>query len=448
MNSIFVQIASYRDPELIPTLKDLINKSNYPEMLRIVVCWQHSDENETIEDFLSEEFNVIDFVNDGKFTKIYLEYNNATIELIDVPHMQTKGACWARNLIQQEYNVEKYTLQLDSHHRFIEKWDETLIKMLEELRTKESPKPILTAYLPSYDPEKDPEGRVNVPWRMNFDKFIPEGAVFFMPQKIPNWQMLEKAVPARFYSGHFCFADGKFSKEVQHDPEYFFHGEEISIAVRAFTHGYDLFHPHIVVAWHEYTRKNRIKMWDEHVPTAKNSGTITHTWTDRNDISHNRNRILFGMDGNKPDSIDFGKYGFGKNRSLRDYEEYAGICFEKRGVTQATLDKELPYHKKTHTPDKEWYESFAHSVDVRIHVPIAEWGDILDDYDFFYVGAHDANGMELYRNDLNKNEVNESIKKGAVDFQLSFVSTQKPSSYSIWTHSKSKGWCVKVTKQI
>jgi hypothetical protein len=85
---------------------------------------------------------------------------------------------------------------------------------------------------------------------MVFDRFIPEGAVFFLPSSIPNWETLTEPIPSRFYSAHFCFTLGQFTKEVSHDPEFYFHGEEISIAVRAFTHGYDLFHPHKLVIWH------------------------------------------------------------------------------------------------------------------------------------------------------------------------------------------------------
>ena len=46
MSKIFVQIASYRDPELIPTLEDLLDKSDTPENLRICIAWQHSEEDE------------------------------------------------------------------------------------------------------------------------------------------------------------------------------------------------------------------------------------------------------------------------------------------------------------------------------------------------------------------------------------------------------------------
>ena len=36
------------------------------------------------------------------------------------------------------------------------------------------------------------------------------------------------------------------------------------MTVRAFTHGYDLFYPHRVILWHEYTRNYRPKHWDDH----------------------------------------------------------------------------------------------------------------------------------------------------------------------------------------
>jgi hypothetical protein len=37
-NLIFVQIASYRDPELVPTIKDCISKAKNPENLVFGIC--------------------------------------------------------------------------------------------------------------------------------------------------------------------------------------------------------------------------------------------------------------------------------------------------------------------------------------------------------------------------------------------------------------------------
>lgn len=449
MNSIFVQIASYRDPQLIPTIKDMLSNSDNPENLHIGICWQHG-EDETVELFLDAGFTLSGYTELNDFQVLNAEFGKTKFSIIDVDSNDTKGACWARNFIQQLYNDEKYTLQLDSHHRFIPSWDTTLINMLEGLRNVDTPKPLLTAYVPSFDPDNDPAARVKEPWQMNFDRFIPEGAVFFMPSSIPNAKELTKPVRARFYSAHFCFADGTFAVEVQHDPEYFFHGEEISIGVRAFTHGYDLFHPHTPVVWHEYTRKNRTKIWDDHTTTNKKKGKIKLDWVERNNLCHRRNRILFGMDGEDPKQIDFGKYGFGTVRTLRQYEEYAGISFSRRGVQQNTLNKVLPQWptNRVYQSEEEWNNSFTGSHDIRICVHKNEFDEEAGNYDFWYVGAHDATGKEIYRKDLTQPDISKYLKNDWVDYRFIFLADRKPVTYTIWPHSKTNGWCDKIVKKV
>ena len=158
---------------------------------------------------------------------------------------------------------------------------------------------------------------------MNFDRFIPEGAVFFLPAAIDNFNDWAEPIPARFYSAHFCFTLGQFCLEVPHDPNYYFHGEEISIAVRAYTWGYDLFHPHKIVAWHEYTRKGRRKQWDD-----------DNKWVTRNLECHKRNRKLFEMDGEVKD-IDFGVYDFGTVRIVVSGGGNEGEKYEQNFVSTA-----------------------------------------------------------------------------------------------------------------
>ena len=228
---IFIQIASYRDPQLIPTIKSAIETAKHPENLVFGIARQ--------------------FHADDKFDDLSEYSGDERFRVLDIPYEESKGACWARNQIQQLYQNEEWTLQVDSHMRFASDWDVEMIKMIKDLQKKGYKKPLLTGYVPSFDPDNDPQSRVMEPWRMTFDRFIPEGAVFFLPEVIPNWQTLTEPVTARFYSAHFCFTLGKFSKEVQHDPEFYFHGEEISIAARAYTHGYDLFHMHKILIWHQ-----------------------------------------------------------------------------------------------------------------------------------------------------------------------------------------------------
>jgi glycosyltransferase involved in cell wall biosynthesis len=409
---IFIQIASYRDPELIPTIKDCINNSKYPENLVFGICRQFHPEDKF--DDLSE------YNNDDRF------------RVINVPYLEAKGVCWARNQVQQLYKDEDYTLQIDSHMRFEKNWDETLIEMIHQLQEIGIPKPLLTGYVSSYNPQNDPEGRVRVPWRMTFDRFIPEGAVFFLPETIPNWEDIELPVPSRFYSAHFCFTLGVFSKEVQHNPEFYFHGEEISIAVRAFTHGYDLFHPHRVVLWHEYTRDGRTKHWDD-----------DKEWWKLNNSAHNLNRLLFGMDGNEQSGHN-GKYGFGTVRTLRDYEIYSGLLFSKRAVQKYTLDKSYPPNPYDFNSEEEWITSFStifkHCIDLNLdRAPF-------DDYDFWVVAFHNSKGDTINRLDLNKDEVKQLQKDttGVCKIWREFQTTEKPSYWVVWPYSSSKGWCDKI----
>jgi len=402
-NDIFIQIAAYRDPEINPTLHSLFNKAKYPNNLKVVICNQYADE---------DTFNLDKYRDDKR------------VRIIDVPYKEAKGVCWARNLIQQEYRNEKYTLQLDSHHRFVKNWDARLIKMLEKLRSKGHNKPLLTAYIPSYDPENDPKGRIKQPWRMKFDRFTPEGAVFFMPYTIepksPN------PIPARYFSAHFAFADGIMCKEVPHDPNLYFHGEEISIAVRAYTHGYDLFHPNEVIAWHEYTRKGRTKHWDDH-----------SNWNDVNKESHARLRKLLGIDGECAPCVRnklFKEYGLGTVRTQAEYEEYAGIKFNDRSVRMSAIEDELPGTASKHEP---YNPKFKHAID--LHPTSFPTGP----YTFAAVILEDQQGNQLYRRDeLGENFTNNLNRD---DFFQIWVDQNIPKPYKwiVWAHNQN-GWAERV----
>lgn len=422
MQKVFIQIASYRDPELPKTIEDCISNANDADRLVFGICRQYS--------------------KDDNFDNIDQWREDPRFRILDVPWEEAQGVCWARNKVQQLYDGEEYTLQLDSHHRFVKGWDDILIKMINQLQDKGHSKPLLTAYIPSYDPDNDPKGRVQVPWKMDFDRFIPEGAVFFLPSAINNWKELDSPLPARFYSAHFTFTLGKFCTEVQHDPEYYFHGEEISIAVRAFTHGYDLFHPHRLVAWHEYTRKGRTKHWDDHQGPKK--PPEAKPWHQRNKDSHLRNRKLFEMDGLKKD-IDFGIYDFGNVRSVRDYEKYAGINFKLRSAHEHTIgNKALPC--PVNDDEAEWLADFARKVVINVNIPLSEV-EHDEKVNFWFFGVHDENGKEIYRKDKTKKTLPGVINGNFVSFREHITTSRVPKTYTIWPCAED-GWRKKTIKPV
>ena len=365
--SIFIQIASYRDPELLHTLRDCIRNSEFPDNLTFCICWQRA-ETDSLEEF----------TNDTRFI------------IIDVPYAESKGCCWARNQIQQKYTDQMYTLQLDSHHRFIKNWDTILINMYNDLVKKGHPKPLITAYASSYDPENDPEKRVLVPWKINFSRITSDNNILFIPGGIDNSDKLTEPIPADFYSAHFAFTTGNFCKEVQHDPGLYFTGEEMNITIRAFTYGYDLFHPHIVIAWHEYTRKNRIKHWDEH----KN-------WSKIDELS--KKKYCMFIKKLLMDDITDTSYGIGL-RNIKEYSRYDLIV-------------ESVY------PSKKTIYNYV--LDVPQHENIK----------FMFFGIHDIDDKQLYRQDIYNEEKHIQIK-----VELS----KNPYKYIWWPFFKETGWGEKV----
>ncbi len=136
---IFIQIASYRDPQLILTIEDMLKNAKRPKNLVLSIARQYHEDD--------------GFDNLDKYRK------DKRFKILDIPYTESNGVCWARNLTQQLYDGEEYTMQIDSHMRFIKDWDDVLIKMIKGLQKDGYKKPLLTGYVPSFDPENDPAGR-------------------------------------------------------------------------------------------------------------------------------------------------------------------------------------------------------------------------------------------------------------------------------------------------
>lgn len=331
MNSIFVQIASYRDLELYPTIKDLYAKSSGQNKITVGLVWQ-KDETESIEEFSK----------------------NNDVRIIDVSWQQSKGLGWARSLTQSLYRDEDYTLQIDSHHRFSKNWDSDLIEMTKSLQDK-SAKPLLTSYAAGYDPNNDTALPEN-PCKVLPHDFKQSGTIWFNPVSIPNSHLLKGPINARLVSGHYFFTLGSHCKEYIYDPDLYFAGDEIALSVRSYTLGYDLYHPHRCFVWHHYGRNDRIKHWNDHGNDQKDSGIVEKTWMERDDLSKKRIRQMLGEEDN---GLDLGIYGLGSVRSLQDYEKYAGFDFKNKRIINAAIEGVDP-------PVEFDESSFRKSTPVRI----------------------------------------------------------------------------------
>jgi hypothetical protein len=392
---IFVQIASYRDPELLPTIRDCISKAKHPENLTFGICWQR-DESESMEEF----------ANDPRF------------KILDYHWSKSKGLCWARSEIQKLWEGEEYTLQLDSHHRFLQDWDTELIEMM---KLTGSEKPIITSYAGMYRPSDNQLLNVE-PYKMVASNFTPGGTILFRPHTIENWQNLDKPIPARFVSGHFFFTIGKHCEEYKYDPNIYFAGDEISLSIRSFTLGYDLFHPHKTVVWHEYTREGRTKHWTDFNTENLSTGVVEKPWWEMDNDSKRRLRHMLQEEDN---NIDLGVYGLGEVRTHHDYELYAGINFKERMLHPSTIKgKNPPINDET-----EWYLKQKEVYDLELEIPYTE------NFKFIYIGVEDENGDVIYRHDLTTYQEKLNVK---------IESYEKPRKWVYWVNDINGEWSTRL----
>jgi hypothetical protein len=392
---IFVQIASYRDPELLPTIRDCISKAKYPENLTFGICWQR-DENESM----------------GEFT------NDPRFKILEYHWSWSKGLCWARSEIQKLWDNEEYTLQLDSHHRFLQDWDTELIEMM---KMTGSEKPIITSYAGMYRPSDNQLLNVE-PYKMVASNFTPGGTILFRPHTIENWQTLDKPIPARFVSGHFFFTIGNHCEEYKYDPNIYFAGDEISLSIRSFTLGYDLFHPHKTVVWHEYTREGRTKHWTDFNTENLSTGVVEKPWWEMDNDSKRRLRHMLQEEDN---NIDLGIYGLGEIRTHRDYELYAGINFKERMLHPNTIKGiNPPINDET-----EWYLKQKEVYDLELEIPYTE------NFKFIYIGVEDENGDVIYRHDLTTYQEKLNVK---------IESYEKPRKWVYWVNDINGEWSTRL----
>lgn len=409
MAKIFVSIAAYRDPELLPTVQNMLQTLSSKNELTVCIAWQHAEE---------DTWDTLDEYRD-----------NSSFLILDIPYKEAKGVCFARNLIQQQLTSEDYYLQLDSHHRFAQDWDKILVEYLTDLKKDGVEKPILTGYLPGYDPKNDPKGRVEEVWYLNIDRFMPAGVPFLRPGHVDNWRELTKPFPSRFVSGHFIFSDAIFVKEVPYDPNLYFHGEESSLAGRAFTNGYDMFTPPRPIIWHEYTRQGKARHWDD-----------TTTWAEQDRNSYARFRKIFDMDEVACTPCQrkaLGSYGLGSVRTLEEFEKFIGIRFKTRQIHQDTLDNRLP----PITSDFESGLANRHKICIDLLKDLV----VEPDYEYVVVAILDKEGNDLYRQDLSGEEFytlkNAQPENRFMHIWREFDHATPPYMWRVWPYSTSKQWC-------
>ncbi len=307
LETVFVLIASYRDPLCASTIKDLYHKADYPERVYVGVCWQYSDQD--------------------PFDCIYANQTyRQNIRIERIPYEQSCGVCWARHRSQLLYRNELYILCVDSHMLFEPGWDTGMIAMLAACPSR---KAILSSYPPGYTPPANkeyPPPIVNKAMqhrlqRRTLSEAYPARVIRSNLSHMLRMQQYASPPRCAFFAGGLTFMPAQVLREVPFDPYMDWDEEELSYSVRLWTWGWDLyaFTQHFV---HHFYRKDRPKG----IHNFKLS-TPEDTLDKRYERSKRRFFHLLGI-VNSADGealCNLGLYGLGSERSVASFEAFSGV---------------------------------------------------------------------------------------------------------------------------
>lgn len=312
-NRIFVSVASYRDNQCPKTVKNIIENSDHPELLTIVICQQNSIIEKDCASWCS--------------TNDLCKKTNTKIERLS--YSAARGPTWARWRIQKKWTGEEYYLQVDAHTRMIKSWD-TVLK--DQLSICPSSKPVLTQYPLEY--EINDSGNEN--WQVDklrgglyVQKFSGPDR-FFRIQSDYTESVPSTPFSSTCWAAGFSFSKGDFFWEVGYDPytPFLFFGEEMDIAIRGWTHGWDFFSPSETVVFHNYKRDHRSTFWEN--PLQWPLEILS------------RFRIYVKLGYLRADQIpkkyhfiltDLDRFDLGNQRTLQEYEKFSGINIKEQKLT-------------------------------------------------------------------------------------------------------------------
>lgn len=307
---IFVSIASYCDELLFFTVKDCMNKANKPENIFFGIV----DQNKATQ---RAEIDGLDFKNQIKYVYI----NN----------IDTFGVSWARNIAFSLLDDEDFLLQIDSHMLFEKDWDLTLISQYSDLK-KISQKPIITTYPYdfSFDENSNP----------TFNK--PSGKSVLVLRPHPDTPLEKDSARIRFRAEHkytdapvlgchiaggFIFTSSDFIEEIPYDPFLYFVGEEQSLSIRAYTRGWDIYHPIWIPLYHQYKNK-KIEYLSQHWNKDANDKRVLSSAHLTNRTIKRVNRLLYG------DGMKNSVYGLGSVRTMDDFIAFSGIDYKNKIINK------------------------------------------------------------------------------------------------------------------
>ena len=199
------------------------------------------------------------------------------------------------------------------------------------------------------------------------------------------------------------FTYGEWVHEVPYDPKIYFRGEEDSLLIRSYTHGWDMFSPIRNVVYHEYndlsnasTRSDRTLHWEDHGDHG-----------DRTDYT-----FLLQLQAG---------IGIGPERSIDDYQRYFGVDFAQRLIEDRTR-RGVVGGASSELDGASRKRSFILNTE-----GIAP----RDDYKVWVFALLNAEGEEICRDDIHEDAII-SLRRNIYTVSDAEVLAQGPAQYVLW----------------
>lgn len=326
METIYISVASYRDPECSPTVESIFARAKYPERIRVAVVLQRTHGDPVCPQ--PEKPCEVDP------SQILCKYRH----LIDVYEMEAKlavGPVFARHLGHRLYRGEYFAMQVDSHVEFVQDWEDDLIMQWKSAKNEMG---VLTTYLSDLNGSIDPVTHKSLrPARpiMCMSGYEGEGKLRHLrhgqqPEGLAGIHGEPTLHP--FWAAGFSFARGHFVVQVPYD-QYLpmvFQGEEISMGLRGFTYGYDYYTAERSLCFHMYAikenkeKRKKVKLFWENSNMYRGAGEKA--------MQRLNGIIRMIPEDQKYFDAEEQKYGLGKVRTTEKFFKTFGIHTETQTV--------------------------------------------------------------------------------------------------------------------
>jgi [Skp1-protein]-hydroxyproline N-acetylglucosaminyltransferase len=326
--TIFVSIISKSDSQCSTTVSNLFRFATNPERIRVAVV----DRTNT----LSPRYvpcNAPPVPCSSDPTQMLCKYTS-NVDVYEMKLEHDAGVMFARHIGQRMYRGEYYALQVggDAGIVFSDGWDEELIRQLEATGNEMA---VLSTYL-SETKIRDTSRPISAkPERFTLchASYKGDGRERRLEQ-IRSEQVHQSAPPDRthtpmlqpFWGSEFSFSRGHYVLQVPYDPKLCGldeQDEEISMALRAFTLGYDYYTPTQSVIFRTKGGGRNIK---DVVASCKGNAK---------NKSRKRLYSLIGLNNNDEDATPH-EYGLGSVRDMNKFFTLFGIHAAER-ITEHRL---------------------------------------------------------------------------------------------------------------